>query len=78
VTISAHKSKTPPPAGTRPPAPPWVKIVAWLVLLLCLGLAAGRGPLLRWAATQPVVPLMQPVTPPKKPVKPAKPGVSKA
>lgn len=72
MTISTHKSKTLPPAGTRPPAPPWVKIAVWLLLLVCLGLAAGRGPLLRWAATQPVVPLMQPVSVPKKPVKPAK------
>lgn len=60
ITTSTHKAGTSakqPPAGTRPPAPPWAKIIAWLILLLCLGLWAGREPLLDWAAQQPEVTL---------------------
>lgn len=45
------------PAGTRPPAPPWMKIVVWLVLLICLALAGARAPLLAWSAAQPNMPL---------------------
>lgn len=56
LTTSTHTAKTsakPPPAGTRPPAPPWAKIIAWLILLLCLSLVVGREPVLNWATRQP-------------------------
>lgn len=67
VTRSAPRSasgvKPLPPAVLRPPAPPWVKLIAWLVLLLCLILLAVRGPLLGWAEAQPLVPLPLPGKP---------------
>ena len=44
-----------PPAGLRPPAPPWAKLAAWLILLICLGLLAAQVPLLNWADQQPVI-----------------------
>jgi hypothetical protein len=64
--MTTTKPKPLPPAGQRPPAPPWLKIIAWVMLLLCLGLASAHGSLLVWAATQPVMPLMQPIQLPTK------------
>jgi hypothetical protein len=58
VQRSTTTRTTLPPAGTRPPAPPWVKISAWIALVICLSLAAGQAPLLAWAAQQPDVPLV--------------------
>lgn len=58
-----RSTKPLPPAGLRPPAPPWAKIAAWAILLLCLGLLLSRGLLLSWADTQPVVALPLPGTP---------------
>lgn len=59
----ANGVKPLPPAGLRPPAPPWAKLICWLVLLLCLTLLAVRGPLLAWAEAQSTVPLPLPGKP---------------
>lgn len=61
---ATSKQKALPPAGTRPPAPPWAKLIAWLALVVCLGLLVERGPLLSWAAQQPLGPLTPTATMP--------------
>ncbi|NNJ12919.1 ATP-binding protein [Chloroflexales bacterium ZM16-3] len=62
-SASFGSTKPLPPAGLRPPAPPWAKIAAWAVLLLCLSLLLSRGYILAWATTQPVVALPLPGKP---------------
>jgi hypothetical protein len=55
TTTNPPKAKTLPPAGLRPPAPSWARIIAWLLLVLCLGLCIARDPLLAWAIAQPAL-----------------------
>jgi hypothetical protein len=63
TTTAKAPTRTLPPAGQRPPAPPWAKIIAWAILLLCLGLLVGQRPLLAWAEAQPTLALPLPGAP---------------
>lgn len=63
TTTAKTATRTLPPAGQRPPAPPWIKIIAWAILLLCLGVLIAQRPLLAWAEAQPMLALPLPGAP---------------
>jgi hypothetical protein len=76
VTPFGTTGKHLPPRGLRPPPPPWAKLATWLALVVCLGLAAGRGPLVTWALRQPVALAFTTPIHPWKPAGPPTPGTA--